>query len=407
MDHYLLNALKTVTENLDQGDNELATRLLLDLFTEADRYPELFNEAVQLRARYNKLEQNGLPESELHKLAQDLKELVQQLERKLNPETLPLPADPLQRPGLLLPVLEAENITHRFAKGGFFLGPLTLKLYPGQITGVVGENGNGKTTLLRIIAGELARAGGKLAFPNIADMRQVEQLNWALLKQHIAYIPQRVPKWYGLLKQNLHLEATAHGIKGDENKERVDYIIHRLGLTKYANARWSEISSGYKLRFELARALLWRPNLLVLDEPLANLDIKAQQLLLQDLKLLVQTRRYPLSILLTSQQLYELEQVTDQLVFLEQGKPRFVGSTAQLAQHWQEQAFEVAGDFTRAQLYDALKDFADVRVEDSGQYFTVYCSEQLKQSVFMEQVGQLGDLSYFRNISKSSRRLFG
>jgi ABC-2 type transport system ATP-binding protein len=210
-----------------------------------------------------------------------------------------------------------------------------------------------------------------------------------------------------LLKQNLHLEATAHGIKGDENKERVDYIIHRLGLTKYANARWSEISSGYKLRFELARALLWRPNLLVLDEPLANLDIKAQQLLLQDLKLLVQTRRYPLSILLTSQQLYELEQVTDQLVFLEQGKPRFVGSTAQLAQHWQEQAFEVAGNFTRAQLYDALKDFGDIRVEDSGQYFTVYCSEQLKQAELMQQISALGDLSYFRDISKSSRRLFG
>jgi ABC-2 type transport system ATP-binding protein len=66
--------------------------------------------------------------------------------------------------------------------------------------------------------------------------------------------------------------------------------------------------------------LMWRPKLLVLDEPLANLDINAQQLFLQDLKFIIKSVRYPLAVILSSQALHEIESVADNIVFIKQGQ---------------------------------------------------------------------------------------
>ena len=83
-----------------------------------------------------------------------------------------------------------------------------------------------------------------------------------------------------MLVDNLHFAAAIHGIRGKENEDEVDFIIWRLGLDKYRNATWNEISGGFKMRFSLGRALVYNPRLLILDEPLANLDVNTQLLFL-------------------------------------------------------------------------------------------------------------------------------
>src|SRR5690606_22151851 len=123
------------------------------------------------------------------------------------------------------------------------------------------------------------------------------------------FIPQRIPKWYGLLKDNLHFSAAIAGLTGAENELMVDFMLERLNLTQYALLTWEQISSGYRTRFELARILLQKPQLLILDEPLANLDINAQQTILNDLRFITKSAYNPMGILLSSQQLHEVEKV--------------------------------------------------------------------------------------------------
>ncbi len=111
-------------------------------------------------------------------------------------------------------VFFAKHITKHYSRkqsNEFNLFLPELKLRFGEITSIFGENGNGKTTLLKIIAGELAQSSGKIEYPALIDSKKRD---WYKIKQQIAYIPQDLPKWSGLLVDNLHFAAAIHGIKG-------------------------------------------------------------------------------------------------------------------------------------------------------------------------------------------------
>ncbi len=218
-------------------------------------------------------------------------------------------------------LFSCTQLNKQYPSGNFTLHDISLHLSPKKITGVVGENGNGKTTLLRIIAGELSADEGDVIYFGEA----LEQLSWETIRSRIAYIPQRIPKWHGLLRSNLIFQASIRGIKGPEADFVVGDLIEKLGLEKYADLKWSEISTGYRLRFQLAKMLIGEPDLLVLDEPIANLDINAQEKFLSDLRNIVSEPNRDVSVILSSQQLHEIENVSDSVIFLKKGKMIYEG----------------------------------------------------------------------------------
>src|SRR4030095_7378138 len=114
------------------------------------------------------------------------------------------------------------------------------------------------------------------------------------IRNHIAFIPQRIPRWYGQLRDNLHFSASITGLTGEQNMLMVDFMLERFNLSSFSHLNWNQISSGYRTRFEIARILLQRPRLLILDEPLANLDINAQQTILTDLKYMAKSVYNPM-----------------------------------------------------------------------------------------------------------------
>ncbi|WP_155756307.1 ATP-binding cassette domain-containing protein, partial [Streptobacillus moniliformis] len=105
----------------------------------------------------------------------------------------------------------------------------------------------------------------------------------------------------------------SYGYTPQENHLIVELIIARLGLRKFRKHSWKSLSSGYKMRFELARMLLRKPKILLIDEPLANLDILAQQTVLEDFRAIAKSPFRPIGIVLSSQQLYEVEKTSDQV----------------------------------------------------------------------------------------------
>lgn len=295
-------------------------------------------------------------------------------------------------------LLTAENISKTYSKGGFKLNPMSVYIQSGDILGVVGENGNGKTTLLRCLSGQLFPDGGSINYSLLSNP------DYYAVKNYVAFIPQRIPRWYGMLKDNLHFSASIAGMHGTTNEVMVDFMLERLNLSSYAHLNWSQISSGYRTRFELARVLLQKPQLLVLDEPLANLDIKAQQTILTDLRYMTAWTQHPMGVILSSQQLHEVEKVAEKVLMIKNGTC-INHQSATIKEETKSTIIEIETTAIRELIMQALnQENADVRF--NGGFYTITATSLTAQQVITKLITAGIPVTYFRDITNSAKRFF-
>nr|WP_314246591.1 ABC transporter ATP-binding protein [Capnocytophaga leadbetteri] len=298
-------------------------------------------------------------------------------------------------------VLVAEEVRKHYALGRFQLGPISLSIKKGQVYGLVGENGNGKTTLLRILARDLSYDSGVVKYYFTERPKNDYDLRTKLI-----YIPQRTEKWYGSLKDNLKFTLSSYGIPAEENELRTLLMIARLGLWQYQHLDWNALSSGYKMRFELARTLLRQPEILLLDEPLGNLDVLAQQVILEDLKMIANSVNHPIALILSSQQLFEVEKISDKVIFLRNGQYRD-NAEATATEEAMPLIVEIDTTNTREELMAVFKAFALEKLNYNGGVYVAYFRPNTEYSAILEALGKAKiDLTYIRNISASTRRFF-
>ena len=365
-------------------DYSLAVRRMLDSCLDTGKEP-LIREAVgwsRLYRSHEKDNKDSVPAGWL----EEADRLLQQINS--------IAVQPVQQGASLV---EADGISKTYTKGNFSLKRISLQIHTGDILGVVGENGNGKTTLLRCLAGQLALDEGTLSY------RLLQDHSFYAIKNHVAFIPQRIPRWYGLLKDNLHFAASISGVTGDTNRLMVDFMLERLNLWDYAHLNWNQISSGYRTRFEIARILLQKPRLLILDEPLANLDINAQQTMLTDLRFIARSAYHPMGVLLSSQQLHEVEKVADTVLFIKQGSCLF--RTREDATAAEGYAFEIETTAGREQIAQLLGGDG-VQVHFNGGFYTITSAHRTVQQMITELVNHQVAITYFRDITWSSKRFF-
>ena len=375
-----IKRINEIENYLKQGDNDLLIRRLLDLCLDSQQQSYL-QQAINISTQFNS-----------KKIVDDL--LYQNINTLLKQVQIFLPKNVANFSSKNL--FTASQIKKQYSKGNFSLHALSTSIKPGEIIGIVGENGNGKTTLLRSLARELSIDDGLLQFNMLNNPDDFT------IKHHVAFIPQRIPKWYGLLKDNLHFSASLSGIKGSENDLMVNFMLERLNLTKFANLTWNQISSGYRTRFEIARVLLQKPQLLILDEPLANLDIAAQQTILTDLQFLAKSTYNPMGIVLSSQQLHEVEKVADDILFLKQGKLLYQSKNAESSKEF---VIEVETPSPKEKLQQCFTN-EEVQIGFNGGFYTLQ-STSLSHIQMLELLIQNSiEINYFRNISNSTKRFF-
>lgn len=298
-------------------------------------------------------------------------------------------------------IISTENLEKKYGSG-FGLGPINFNLKQGEIVGLVGENGNGKTTLLRSLSGELNPTSGKInynfPYQDLYDLRT-----------QLVYIAQRTDTWYGGMYENLLFTASSYGYKPNEIELIVDLIISRLGLRKFKQHTWSSLSSGYKMRFELARMLLRKPKVLLIDEPLANLDILAQQTVLEDFRAIAKSPFRPIGIVLSSQQLYEVEKTSDEVIFLKAGKQKNLRENHQSDLEIKENQLVIEFESSLPQnvLGEIFKKLNLISLQFNGGTYIATFPEDKKVSQFLLLCIENNiELNYYRNISQSTRRFF-
>jgi zinc/manganese transport system ATP-binding protein len=213
-------------------------------------------------------------------------------------------------------LLTLDNIGVRLG-GRQVLSDVTFSLRRGEFTGVIGPNGAGKTTLLRVILGLLEPSGGQV----LIDGEPVNSKN----KAAIGYVPQKL-----VIDPDMPLRArdvVALGIDGHrlgfafpsrQRRERIEAALEDVGAARYANARVGELSGGEQQRVLIAHALISRPKLLLLDEPLANLDIKSEQEIVAVLGRLA--REQKIAVLLSAHDMNPLLGVMDRIVYVANGR---------------------------------------------------------------------------------------
>ena len=227
-----MTAPEEIVSSLKFGDISLAIRRLLDLAYETGNR-DFLQDTILLSRNL------GIKNTTVQEVHYEVERLLKKYAGDKKPGT---------PEGMVL--VNAKGIAKQYSSGNFQLKPVDVELSTGEILGVVGENGHGKTTLLRCIAGQLALSSGQIHYPGLRSD------DYYSIKNYVVFMPQRIPKWYGLLKDNLHFAAAISGNYGRDNELIVDFMIERLGLSQYRDLTWEEISSGYRTRFELARILL-------------------------------------------------------------------------------------------------------------------------------------------------------
>ena len=154
------------------------------------------------------------------------------------------------------------------------LGSISARLEPGENLAVLGRNGSGKSTLLRILAGLLRPSGGEVSVLGCALPKETHRL-----RGRVGYLGH-APLLYRDLspRENLNLVAALHGLDPAASAARIEELLGRVGMAARADDQVAELSAGMKQRVDICRAVLHEPELLLLDEPDAHLDVEARVL---------------------------------------------------------------------------------------------------------------------------------
>ena len=207
--------------------------------------------------------------------------------------------------------LTISDVKKTYASGTQALRGLSFDIRKGEFFGLLGPNGSGKTTLINIISGPTRISEGqvKLFGKDISTHRQETKMMMGIVPQELS------ADSFFTVNETMQLFSGYYGVRN--NQSYIDEILEKLNLHEKKHANTRALSGGMKRRLMVARALVHKPKLLILDEPTAGVDVELRQNLWKYMQLL---NKEGLTILLTTHYLEEAEQLTDRLAFIHKGK---------------------------------------------------------------------------------------
>jgi ferric hydroxamate transport system ATP-binding protein len=188
------------------------------------------------------------------------------------------------------PLLEIQSVRFGYGKGPLFLGPVSLTIEPGQCWALVGPNGAGKSTMIRLMAGLLSPGEGDLKFKG----RSLPSMPLRDRARSIGFLPQSAPESLDVSARDMVLMGRyphrSLGLFESSADHRIaEESMRRTGVSAFADRLVNTLSGGEAQRVHLAAVLAQEPDLLLLDEPTASLDIKHQLAVFEILRELIES----------------------------------------------------------------------------------------------------------------------
>ena len=246
--------------------------------------------------------------------------------------------------------LRTVDLVKRYPTGTEALRGVSLDIEPGEFFGLLGPNGAGKSTLIHCATGLAQPTSGAI---RIFGHDAIEHYEAARLSVGLA--PQDLNiDWFLTLEETLDYHGGYFGMPRKERRERAAELLEAFSLTAKRKDRTRTLSGGMKRRLILARALMHRPKLLILDEPTAGVDV---ELRLELWHYVQRINAEGTTILLTTHYLEEAEQLCDRIAFINDGQIVAQGSSGELAAEYgvaslEDAYLELVGrkELSRAQL---------------------------------------------------------
>jgi ABC-2 type transport system ATP-binding protein len=200
------------------------------------------------------------------------------------------------------------------------LDRLTLEIYPGEVFGLLGPNGSGKTTFMRLLTGYLLPSAGQLTVAGLDSVRDSLEV-----RRRIGYVPESAPLYRQMrVGEFLAFMARLRGVPERKVGAAVERVIELLALGAVADKPTRALSRGYRQRTSLAQALIHEPDILVLDEPSNGLD--PRQII--DMRQLIRSLAGRHTVLMSSHILSEVEKTADRVAVMLEGRLLGVGQIA-------------------------------------------------------------------------------
>ena len=229
--------------------------------------------------------------------------------------------------------IETRDLVKKYG-GRRAVDGLNLEVQQGELYALLGVNGAGKTTAIRMLTGITAPDGGDallMGHSVITELEAVKRIT-NLSPQESAVAPRLT------VRENLELIAEIYGLRSRDARARAERSMEEFGLAQVAKQRAGTLSGGWQRRLSIAMALITEPQLLFLDEPTLGLDVLARRELWQ----LVRSLHGRMTILLTTHYMEEAEELSDRVGVLQAGRLRAVGTPRELIDRAGAKSFEEA-----------------------------------------------------------------
>ncbi len=208
-------------------------------------------------------------------------------------------------------ILKAENIKKSF-KDVAALKDLNLSIKQGEILGLLGENGAGKSTAISILTADLKADSGEIYYKekSLATCKKEYQ-------SKLGYVPQEIALFYDLnCYQNLKFWAKVYQIDKSAIDARIKQVAETFEISDVLKRKPDTLSGGYQRRLNIACAVLHKPEILFLDEPTVGIDVSIRKSILKTIRSFTDDG---MAILYTSHYIDELEEIADSVLMIKQG----------------------------------------------------------------------------------------
>jgi ABC-2 type transport system ATP-binding protein len=230
-------------------------------------------------------------------------------------------------------VIETRDLTKRY-NGVVAVDRLNLTIDEGEVFGLLGPNGSGKTTTILMLLGLTEPTSGQVRVLGLDPARQPLSV-----KARVGYIPDQVGFYDDLTAvENLMYTAKLNGIPRKEALRRIEESLTRLGLAEVMDRAVKTYSRGMRQRLAVADVLIKQPSVIIMDEPTQGLDPEGAH---EFLKIILDLKQEGITVLLASHLLHQVQSVCDRVGLFNQGQMAVSGTVEELAQKYMEGGYRI------------------------------------------------------------------